>query len=239
MRSSGSSRPNEAGPAPRASEPRNCCGTVLSRLPSLDYVLPLFAILIISLSVHEAAHAWTANYLGDPTARQLGRLTLNPLAHIDWIGTVLFPLLAMYSNLPLLGWAKPVPVNPRNLAAPRRDFALVAAAGPASNLIMAVGTAMALTLVPGGDTVLPGTPGLGGFMVTAVVLNVLLAVFNLIPVPPLDGGNILAGLVPESAARILDGLRQYGFLILYALLLTGVLGAVASPVQRWILRWLI
>ena len=95
----------------------------------LGYVLPLFAILIVSLSVHEAAHAWTADRLGDPTARMLGRITMNPLAHIDWIGTVLFPLLAIYSGLPLLGWAKPVPVNMRNLRHPRRDFAIVALAG--------------------------------------------------------------------------------------------------------------
>ena len=205
---------------------------------SFDVVIPLFAILIASLSLHEAAHAWSADLLGDPTARQLGRLTLNPLSHIDWIGTVLFPLIAMYSGLPLLGWAKPVPVNPRNLRAPRRDFALVAAAGPASNLVIALAAALMLALVPGGDTALPGSPNLAGFLLIIINLNVILAVFNLIPVPPLDGGNILAGFVPESAARIIDGLRQYGFLILYALLFTGWLGAITLPVQRVILRWL-
>src|SRR5687768_17332121 len=101
---------------------------------SLESVIPAFIILVASLSFHEAAHAWTANRLGDPTARLLGRLTLNPLAHIDWIGTVLFPLVGMLSGLPLIGWAKPVPVNMNNLAAPRRDFAIVALAGPVSNV---------------------------------------------------------------------------------------------------------
>src|SRR5690606_8341784 len=112
---------------------------VNSRLePSLAYVVPLFIVLIVSLSVHEAAHAWTAARLGDPTARHLGRLTLNPLAHIDWIGTVLFPLVAIYSGFPLIGWAKPVPVNWNNLRAPRRDFAIVAIAGPVSNVVLAL-----------------------------------------------------------------------------------------------------
>ena len=101
-------------------------------------------ILLLSLSVHEAAHAWTADRLGDPTARLLGRITLNPLAHIDWIGTVLFPLLAMLSGFPLFGWAKPVPVEWRNLRSPRRDFAVIAAAGPISNLMLAVAVASLL-----------------------------------------------------------------------------------------------
>ncbi len=109
------------------------------RLPPLDLVLALLAILILSLSFHEAAHAWSADRLGDPTARSLGRLTLNPLAHIDWIGSVLFPLISMTTALPLIGWAKPVPVNLRNLRSPRRDFAIVAFAGPVSNLILATG----------------------------------------------------------------------------------------------------
>src|SRR5262245_24966918 len=95
-------------------------------------------LLLVSLSIHEAAHAWTADKLGDPTARLLGRVTLNPLAHIDWIGTVLFPLIAMTTHAPLLGWAKPVPVNFHHLRAPRRDFAIIAAAGPISNLLQAV-----------------------------------------------------------------------------------------------------
>jgi Zn-dependent protease len=196
-------------------------------------------ILVLSLSFHEAAHAWTADRLGDPTARMLGRLTLNPLSHIDWIGTVLFPLLAIYSGLPIIGWAKPVPVNMMNLRHPRRDFALVAVAGPISNLILAVTAAAILMVIPGGTTAIASGTSLASFVVMAVVVNVLLAVFNMIPVPPLDGGNVLAGLVPEETARVIDQLRPYGFLVLYALMLTGVLRAITWPIQRAILGWLL
>ena len=191
-------------------------------------------MLLVSLSVHEAAHAWTADRLGDPTARLQGRITLNPMAHIDWIGTVLFPLVAIYSNVPLLGWAKPVPVNWENLKSPRRDFALVAAAGPASNLILATIGAAIL--------------GLGAGMLSYrafdlvgrfVLLNALLAVFNMIPVPPLDGGNVAAGLLPLPIARLIDQVRPYGFLILYALLFTGVLGDYVFPIALTIVRFLV
>jgi Zn-dependent protease len=208
-------------------------------LSSLESLLPAAVILVLSLSFHEAAHAWTADRLGDPTARMLGRLTLNPLSHIDWIGTVLFPLLAMYSGLPIIGWAKPVPVNMRNLRHPRRDFAVVAAAGPISNLIIALAGATVLMVIPGGATALASGTSVASFLVMAVVVNVLLAVFNMIPVPPLDGGNVLAGLVPEETARVIDQLRPYGFLVLYALMLTGVLSAITWPVQRAILGWLL
>lgn len=210
-----------------------------SRLPPIDVVLSAFLVLILSLSFHEAAHAWAADRLGDPTARLLGRLTLNPLSHIDWIGTVLFPLVALYSGLPLIGWAKPVPVNGRNLRQPRRDFAAVAAAGPASNLLLAIGGAALLGVVPGGHTALSGSPSMAGLLVTLVLVNVLLAVFNMIPIPPLDGGNVLSGFVPEPVARAIDGLRPYGFLVLYALMLSGALGAITGPVQTTILRWLL
>jgi Zn-dependent protease len=208
-------------------------------LPPLQILIPSFVILVMSLSIHEAAHAWTADRLGDSTARRLGRLTINPLAHIDWIGTVLFPLIAMYSGLPLIGWAKPVPVNWQNLRAPRKDFAIIAAAGPISNLVIAVSAAVVLTLVPGGDTALSGAPTLAGMLVTVVILNVLLAVFNMIPVPPLDGGNVISGFVPESVARAIDQMRPFGFLILYGLLITGFLGQITQPFMRSILRWLL
>ena len=211
-----------------------------SRLPPLESLIPTFAVLILSLSFHEAAHAWTADRLGDPTARMLGRLTLNPLAHIDWIGTVLFPLLAMLSGLPLIGWAKPVPVTSRNLRAPRRDFAIVALAGPVSNLLLAGAGAILIRTVPMGA--MPGATAANVFasvLFSFVLLNVLLAVFNLIPVPPLDGGNVLAGVVSEPIARMIDQLRPYGFLILYGLMFTNVLGRIAHPIQNAILRWLL
>jgi Zn-dependent protease len=205
-------------------------------LLQLEDVIPLFIVLILSLSFHEAAHAWTADRLGDPTARMQGRLTLNPLSHIDWIGTVLFPLVALYTGAPLIGWAKPVPVNTQNLRSPRQGFALVAAAGPISNLILAVWAAAALVIFENFQQ----EPSLFISLLTRTVfLNVLLAVFNLIPVPPLDGGNIIAGFVPEGVARAIDGLRPYGMIVLYALMLTGALGTIAWPIQSAILRWLL
>jgi Zn-dependent protease len=208
------------------------------RLPPLDVLLPLLVILILSLSFHEAAHAWSANRLGDPTARMLGRLTLNPLAHIDWIGTVLFPLIALTTGAPLIGWAKPVPVDMRNLRAPRRDFAIVAAAGPISNLVLATGLAIVFFLIyPGGAT--PFTIGrVGNILETAIVTNVLLAVFNMIPIPPLDGGNVLAGLLPLGLARQFNAIRPYGFLLLYALMLSGWLWLLVDPPARLLLSLL-
>jgi Zn-dependent protease len=197
-------------------------------------LLVFLVVLILSLSFHEAAHAWSADRLGDPTARLLGRLTLNPLSHIDLIGTVVFPILASLSGLPLIGWAKPVPVNPVNLRAPRRDFAIVAAAGPASNLLLAMGGILLLALLVPADVT--GAWHLA-FLRYFVQMNVLLAVFNLLPVPPLDGGNILAGLVSERAAQTLDRVRPYGIIVLYALILTGLLGEIVRVVLRVLVRF--
>lgn len=205
-------------------------------MPSLQEIIPSLVVLILSLSFHEAAHAWAADKLGDPTARQLGRLTMNPLAHIDWIGTVLFPLIAFMSGVPLIGWAKPVPVDMRNLRNPRRDFALVAVAGPISNLILAtIAGAAFLALKAGGGYV----NLTGQILLLAIMLNVLLAVFNMIPVPPLDGGNVLMGLVPYKTARAINWLRPYGIFIIYGLILTGVLTAILRPVQSFLLSFLL
>ena len=206
-------------------------------LPPIDELLADFIVLILSLSVHEAAHAWSADRLGDPTARMLGRLTVNPIAHIDPIGTILFPLIGMLNpGLPILGWAKPVPVNMRNLRHPRRDFAMVAAAGPASNILIAVAAAVVYSLIPDGMGYGPLMPR--GLLQRLIVMNVFLAVFNMIPVPPLDGGNVLAGFVPESVARVIDQMRPWGFLILYGLLFLGVLDEIVSPIARRILEML-
>lgn len=201
-------------------------------------LLIAFAILISSLTFHEAAHAWTANRLGDPTARMLGRLSLNPAVHVDVIGTIAFPLIAMLTGFPLIGWAKPVPVDMRNLQHPRRDFAIVAAAGPISNLILAAFGA-AVFILWAADASSTTRELIATGLLRFVLLNVLLAVFNLIPVPPLDGGNILTGLVPESAAVAIDRLRPWGFLLLYALMLSGGLAAIIFPVQRAVLNWLL
>jgi Zn-dependent protease len=211
-------------------------------LPSIDVIglLLQFALLVMSLSVHEAAHAWSADKLGDPTARLLGRVSLNPAAHVDLIGTIVFPLLAMISNLPLIGWAKPVPVGIQNLRGNwRQKFMYIAAAGPASNVLLAVGAAALLWIVSGGPPT-EVVQGLGGRILTAFIqLNLLLAVFNMIPVPPLDGGNVLAGLVSGPIAEALDRIRPYGIFILYALMFLGVLSRFVYPLAFALMDFLL
>ena len=213
-------------------------------MPNIDFVQLLTGLLVLlcSLTVHEAAHAWAADRLGDSTARTLGRLSLNPAVHIDPIGTVVFPLIAMVSGLPLIGWAKPVPVNTARLGPTwRQKFMVVAAAGPASNLALAT---VAASLLP---VVAPVDAGADGAALSArlalaldltVRLNVLLAVFNMVPVPPLDGGNVLSGLLTGPMADVFDRLRPYGFLILYGLMLTGMLWTIISPPYLFLLSWL-
>jgi len=196
-----------------------------------------FGVLLLSLTIHEAAHALTADRLGDPTARSLGRVSLNPLVHIDLLGTIVLPLLAIVSHLPIIGWAKPVPVNIRNLRHPQRDFAIIAAAGPISNLLQAVVAAILVRAFVQ-DPELPGGPVQYALLV-AVQINILLAFFNLIPVPPLDGGNVLLGLLPPQLAYRYAQLRQYGFLILYALMLSGVASALIIPPSQFMMRLLL
>ena len=200
-----------------------------------------FIVLLFSLTVHEMAHAWAADRLGDPTARLLGRVSLNPMVHADLIGTIVFPLIAMTTGAPIIGWAKPVPVNSRYLRHPQRDFVVVAAAGPASNLVLAIASACVLAVLP----VSPQTIGEANVSVPVATilsqlmrLNVLLAVFNMIPIPPLDGGNVLAGLLPYRLATSFNRVRPYGFLLLYALILTGGFEYLVVPPYRFIVSWL-
>jgi Zn-dependent protease len=213
-------------------------------LPDIDFarVFISFVVLLFSLTVHETAHAWTASRLGDQTARLLGRVSLNPVVHADIVGTVLFPLLAILGNIPLIGWAKPVPVSVRNLRNGRRDYVLVAAAGPVSNLLLAIGASIALDLL----TISPmrlGEPNMSvpiaSLLSAAIRINVLLAVFNMLPIPPLDGGNVLGGLLPHQWGVKFDALmRPYGFILLYALLLTRGFDYLVVPPARFLLSWL-
>ena len=205
---------------------------------SIESLLIAFFVLIVSLTVHEAAHAWTADLLGDPTASRLGRVSLNPIVHIDPIGTILFPLLALFSPIPVIGWARPVPVDPGHLGPHwRRKYMLIAAAGPASNLVLASLAALAIHVgFAASGTGLDQTSS--RLLFTALTLNVWLAVFNMLPVPPLDGGNVLAGLLPERTAALFDRLRPWGFLILYGLLLSGVVLWILEPIASGVIGWL-
>lgn len=183
-------------------------------------VLPL----IFAVTLHEAAHAWVADKKGDPTARQLGRITMNPLAHIDLFGTVIIPLLMFVSTGFIFGYAKPVPVNPFNLRRPKEDMAWVAAAGPGMNLLLAVISGVFYRLLTD-STFMGGGLGMGSaasfFIVPlremlrfSVMINVVLMVFNLIPIPPLDGGRVLVGLLPRAQAQLVSRIEPYGMPIM-------------------------
>ncbi len=193
--------------------------------------------VLFAITLHEVSHGLVARRFGDRTAELLGRLTLNPIKHIDPVGSVAVPLILTFLNLPPFGWARPIPVNARNLQNPKRDMVLVAVAGPASNLIMASLWTAAFVIALGLRASEP-LLGLRQFLLSmaqiGISFNVLLAIFNLLPIPPLDGGRVLRGLVPEAVGRKLDALEPYGLIIVMALLSLGILGRVVGPLVRWV-----
>ncbi|HEX4896611.1 MAG TPA: site-2 protease family protein [Solimonas sp.] len=180
--------------------------------------------VVFAITVHEAAHGYVARALGDRTAESLGRLSLNPLRHIDPVGTVIVPGILLVLGGFLFGWAKPVPVDYRNLRSPRRDMAIVAAAGPASNALMALAWGLLLKLAMSMPQAEGLWLGLRYMAVAGIFINIVLMVLNLLPLPPLDGGRVLAGLLPARAAYGLARIEPYGLVILVILLATGILG---------------
>lgn len=230
------------------------------RVKSLEQILQninignlviFFIVLLFSLSFHEAAHAWTSLRFGDDTGKLQGRITLNPIAHIDPIGTILFPLLSSIGGIPLLGWAKPVQTNPLLWRDKTKANIMVSAAGPLSNFILAtIAFIIVKVLILSGvlflnggyyDLVKPvsGQPTfmapLAVFLSVMLLLNVMLGVFNFIPVPPLDGSHILEELLPSAMAEAYYQIRSFGFILLYLLMFLGVFSAIFRPVYKAVL----
>lgn len=186
------------------------------------FVVTFLPVLLFSLTFHEAAHAWMSNRLGDPTARMLGRLSLNPLVHLDLFGTLMLFISRFH-----FGWAKPVPVVPQNFRDPRQGMMLTAAAGPASNIILALacGLILRVFILPGVEDGLPRA--FGAIIAQGLITNLALAIFNMIPLPPLDGSRILAGLAPPSWDQGLYYLERFGPLILMAVIFLGMFSGVS------------
>ena len=199
--------------------------------------LTTYVVLLFSLSFHESAHAWMAWKLGDETALRQGRVSLNPIVHMDPIGTLLFPLIQIFTSVPLLGWAKPTPYNPSNFRRDitmRRGHILVAAAGPVSNFLLALVFTGVLALILRGGVPRDSFPVT--LLALGIQLNVVLALFNLVPIPPLDGSKVASfGLRGDLGDRYDRVMGPYGFMILMLLLITGALGYVLWPIRNFIL----
>ncbi|MCE3237187.1 MAG: peptidase [Gammaproteobacteria bacterium] len=186
------------------------------------WVIPV----LFAITLHEVAHGWAASKLGDPTAKMLGRLTLNPLKHIDPIGTVFLPLVMLFTTGFVFGWAKPVPVTWQNLSRPKRDIALVAAAGPAANFVMAIGWGLLFKI-----GVLMHSGALQGMGEAGIAINVILIALNVLPIPPLDGSRVVLSFLSGSLAVFYSRLEPFGFIIIVLLILTNILPMLMSPIM--------
>jgi Zn-dependent protease len=199
----------------------------------------------VAIVLHEISHGWVANAFGDPTARDQGRLSLNPVRHVDPIGTIALPLALAVTGAPVFGWAKPVPVVAKRMRRPRLHMMLVALAGPGMNLLLAMVAGIALALIrPDGPPAGAGMTFLLLNLINFIAINLFLAVFNLLPIPPFDGGHVVEGLLPRRLARHYSKLGRFGFLLLIFLLLilpmavpeANVVERVVGPPVQWLLR---
>jgi Zn-dependent protease len=218
----------------------------MEQLNILQKIAVMALPLIFAIVLHEVAHGWVADKLGDHTAKSMGRLTLNPVSHIDLFGTIILPVMCILLNSPIFGYAKPVPINPYNFKNPRKGMAISSLAGPGINMIMAVTFAFLLRIV------MPALEGFASKQVWewfavplslmfgyGVLINIVLAVLNMVPIPPLDGSRIVYWLLPDKQAAAYYRLERYGMLIILALFGFGILGRIIVPIIRPILSLLL